>query len=67
MVGKYKHYKGGLYEVLFDAIHTETEERLVIYKSLKDGQIWARPYEMFFENVEYKGKIMPRFEKIKEN
>lgn len=67
MVGKYRHYKGGLYEVLFVAIHTETKERLVIYESLKDGQIWARPYEMFFENVEYKGKIMPRFEKIKEN
>lgn len=57
----YKHYKGGVYEVLFLAPHTETGETLVIYKSLLYGSYHARPLSMWFEEVEvgdYKG---PRF------
>ena len=37
---------GGLYRVLHTALHSETEEKLVIYQSA-DGRIWARPYDMF--------------------
>ena len=45
--GKYRHFKGGEYELLSVARHSENNEELVIYKSLKDGQVWARPKAMF--------------------
>ncbi|UWG97090.1 DUF1653 domain-containing protein [Dehalobacter sp. DCM] len=57
---KYQHFKGGIYEYLFTAIHSETDEKLVIYKNAK-GIIFARPYTMFFENVMHEGRIVPRF------
>ncbi|MBN1377390.1 DUF1653 domain-containing protein [Candidatus Woesearchaeota archaeon] len=69
-LGKYKHYKGGTVEVLFTAHHSETLEDFVVYKALYDcrtfgkGSIWIRPKKMFLEQVNYKGKKVPRFEKI---
>lgn len=44
---KYRHFKGNEYELLAIARHSETMEELVIYKSLKDGEVWARPKSMF--------------------
>lgn len=44
---KYRHFKGQLMEVLYIAQHSETNEKLVIYKHLDDDRIWARPYDMF--------------------
>ncbi len=61
--GYYKHYKGSLYEVLDTARHSETEEWMVVYKTLYgDFSIWVRPYAMFVEKVEVDGKFVPRFE-----
>jgi len=61
--GKYKHYKGALYEVLDVARHSETEEWMVVYKTLYgDFSTWVRPYEMFVEKVEVEGKMLARFE-----
>ena len=61
--GKYKHYKGPLYEVLGTARHSETEEWMVVYKTLYgDFSTWVRPYEMFVEKVEVEGKMLARFE-----
>jgi len=62
-MGKYQHYKGDFYEVLHEATHSETEELLVIYRS-EEGRVFARPKEMFYEDVEVEGKILPRFKKI---
>jgi hypothetical protein len=60
--GKYRHYKGKYYEVLDIATHSETLEKLVVYKQLYgDHGIWVRPYEMFFEEVEVDGKKQKRF------
>ncbi|MFH0956185.1 MAG: DUF1653 domain-containing protein [Candidatus Falkowbacteria bacterium] len=65
--GQYQHYKGGNYEVIGIARHSETNEELVIYRSFKDDkQIWARPLDMFLEEVENAGKKMPRFKLIKD-
>ena len=61
--GIYKHYKGNLYEVLDMARHSETEELLVVYRTLyDDGGIWVRPYEMFIEDVKLEDKVLKRFE-----
>lgn len=42
----HRHYKGGLYQKLFDATHSETEELLTIYLTA-DGRPFARPKAMF--------------------
>jgi hypothetical protein len=47
----YKHYKGGIYEFLFMAPHTETGETLVIYKSVLFGSYYARPLTTWNEEV----------------
>ena len=47
-----RHFKGGLYEVLGFAKHTETGVCLVIYQGLLDGKVWARPYDMFISKVD---------------
>jgi len=61
-IGRYKHYKGNIYEVLMTARHSETEEWMVVYKTLYgDKSLWVRPYEMFIENVEVEGVMVQRF------
>lgn len=61
--GIYKHYKGNLYEVLDMARHSETEELLVVYRTLYDESgTWVRPYEMFIEDVKLEDKVLKRFE-----
>ncbi|NIM46910.1 MAG: DUF1653 domain-containing protein [Candidatus Aenigmarchaeota archaeon] len=64
-LGLYEHYKGGRYQVLGVAIHSETLEELVIYKALYDERlVWLRPLKMFLENVEVDGIKKPRFKYI---
>lgn len=65
-LGLYQHYKGNVYKVLGLARHTETLEELVIYQSVKDGKIWARPSKMFEEQILIDGVQIPRFKKINE-
>ncbi|AWL29315.1 hypothetical protein A7P53_16225 [Acinetobacter defluvii] len=50
--GIYRHYKGNLYQVLYVATHSETQEKLVVYQCLYgDYSIWVRPLNMFNESV----------------
>lgn len=59
----WRHFKGGVYRVLYLAKHSETGEDLVIYTSNDgDGTVWARPASMWLETVERDGKSQPRFE-----
>lgn len=44
---KYKHFKNALIEVIDIAKHSETLEKMVIYKHLDTREVWVRPYEMF--------------------
>jgi hypothetical protein len=61
----WQHYKGGNYEIITLANHTETKEPLVIYKSLSFGSIYARPLSVWCETVSNRrGGIEPRFKKI---
>lgn len=65
--GTYRHSKKGhLYEVIGVALQTETDKPLVIYRPLYENEyeLFARPYDMFIENIELNGEIKPRFEKI---
>ncbi len=60
--GKYRHFKGGEYEVLFTARHSETLEEMVVYRALYgDGGVWVRPLSMWTQQVERDGIIQPRF------
>jgi len=61
-LGRYRHYKGGEYEVVGVARHSETEEVLVLYRPLyNDTGLWVRPYAMFFEDIEHEERLQPRF------
>lgn len=63
----YKHYKWGLYEVIWLAKHSETLQDVVIYKTLYTNDIsdlWVRPKHIFEETIELKGKIVLRFKYI---
>ena len=62
--GRYRHFKGGEYEVLGTARHSETEQELVVYKPVDSEQWWVRPLAMFTETVEHEGRRVPRFEWI---
>ena len=53
----WRHFKGGVYRVLYLAKHSETGEELVTYTSDDgDGTVWARPASMWLETVEHDGK-----------
>lgn len=60
----YRHYKGTKVRVLCEAVHTETEEHLVVYMHLEDGGIWARPKHMFLESIIFEGREVERFKKL---
>ena len=65
LLGRYRHYKGGEYEVIGVALHSETHEALVVYRPLyNDSGWWVRPHAMFFESLMVEGVLRPRFEKI---
>jgi len=42
-LGLYTRFKGNKYEVIGTATHGESLEKLVVYRALKDNQIWIRP------------------------
>ncbi len=62
ILGKYRHYKGNMYEVIGLARHSETLEEMVVYKALYgEGEIWVRPAYMWNEEVNVGGKTLKRF------
>ena len=61
--GLYRHYKGGTYQVIGVARHSETDEQLVVYRCVYDNDsLWVRPLTMFLETVLVDGRKIPRFE-----
>lgn len=65
--GRYRHFKGKEYRVLFIAKNSETLEPEVVYQALYgEGEIWVRPVSMWNQTVEKDGKTLRRFEYIGE-
>ncbi|MEY4490971.1 MAG: hypothetical protein RLY41_777 [Pseudomonadota bacterium] len=63
--GLYRHYKGGQYEVIGTARHSETLEPMTVYRALYGAHgLWVRPAAMFNEQVLIDGVMQPRFVKI---
>ena len=66
--GKYRHFKGGLYELIGIASHSETLEPMVVYCALYgEGGLWVRPAAMWNEIVEKPEYTGPRFIYIEES
>ncbi len=61
----YRHYKGGEYVILNVATHTETQETMVVYLSLRHGSVWCRPLKVWNQFVTNEKSLIPRFIKIK--
>ena len=69
---RYKHFKGGIYIVTELAVHSETEEPMVVYKSFDNSDlVWCRPLSMFMSEVDHEKypdvKQNMRFERIGES
>ena len=66
--GKYRHFKGGEYELIGVAKHSETLEPMVVYRALYgNGGLWVRPASMWNETVERDGKTYQRFTYVEED
>ena len=65
--GRYRHFKGNDYELLYLAKHSETQEEMVVYRALYgEHGVWVRPASMWSEVVERDGRRMKRFSYIGE-
>jgi hypothetical protein len=64
--GRYRHYKGGDYEVVGMARHSETLEPMVVYRALYgEGGLWVRPAGMWAETVTLgDGRQVARFGRV---
>lgn len=65
--GRYRHFKGGEYQLLCTATHSETQETMVVYRALYGEKgLWVRPAAMWSEEVCRDGYCGPRFYPIDE-
>lgn len=65
--GKFRHFKGGIYEVLFEAENAETQETMVVYRRVDTGKMYVRSKVEFLGVVRIPTeKTIPRFERIEE-
>ncbi|MBV8666104.1 MAG: DUF1653 domain-containing protein [Burkholderiaceae bacterium] len=57
---KFRHYKGGIYELVCEATLESDLTPMIVYRAA-DGSIWCRPKGVFFEPVEVEGRTVQRF------
>lgn len=61
-IGRYRHFKGNEYEVLYLARHSETLEDMVVYRALYgEHGVWVRPAAMWNELITRDGETKRRF------
>ena len=63
----WRHYKNKDYRIIAVSCNTEDLTWYVVYEALYDNEvskIWHRPLDMFLENIEIDGKVVPRFKRI---
>lgn len=61
-MGRYRHYKGNYYELIGIARHSETDEKLAVYRpQYGDFGLWVRPLSMFLEKIQRDGQTLQRF------
>lgn len=62
----YRHYKGGLYKYICDAIlewcPDDSNSHVIVYEGIESGLRWVRPRNDFFGYVIVNGKLIRRFE-----
>jgi hypothetical protein len=56
----YRHYKGGVYELVCEAVLEADHTAVVVYRG-QDGKTWVRPRDAFFASVDVDGVRVPRF------
>ena len=65
--GRYRHFKGNEYRLLYVAHHSETMEPMVVYRALYgEGGVWVRPAALWSETVDRDGYHGPRFALLEE-
>lgn len=60
---RYRHYKGGEYEIVAGAIQEDTLAPVVVYRSIQHGTVWVRTLNNWNEEVEVNGTRVKRFQK----
>lgn len=59
-VVRFRHYKGGLYELVCEATLESDLSTMIVYRAA-DGSVWCRPHAVFFELIEVDGVKVQRF------
>ncbi len=62
-VQRYRHYKGGIYELVCEATQESDLSPVIVYKA-HNGTYWTRPKSVFFEMLEVDGQMVQRFAPI---
>ena len=63
--GIYRHYKGNYYELVDIVNHSETLEKMVLYRALYgEKELWVRPSSMWNEKIIVDSKEVTRFELV---
>lgn len=66
--GRYRHFKGSIYQLLGIARHSESLEEMAVYRAVQgDGALWVRPLRMWQEQVLHEGRLQPRFQPIEDD
>ncbi len=66
--GIYRHYKGNYYELIDIVNHSETLEKMALYRALYgEKELWVRPYSMWDEKIIVDSKEVKRFELVEKS
>lgn len=59
--GRYRHFKGGLYDVIFNGKFEMDDRDVVVYQAVRDNSVWVR-YSCYFNEMVMPGRL--RFEYV---